>query len=174
MELELLRCVSNIDLDLIEHLIVERGVSPNVAAALHTAYEGHTPLSYAARRGHAGVVDGLLRHGADVHMRTLEAGGTALHEAAGYGHTDVCRLLLGHGADPCSVCTHSPYDTPLSLSRAHNHPLCTALLDSERRRRTVAVITSLQSLDTVMVPVDILTLCIQMRMGQLGVGAEPI
>jgi hypothetical protein len=83
------------------HPGVDEGVSLGPCGVLATA----TPLATAARNAHVGVVDALLRAGADVHAGL--AGGpcgvwlsrTPLHLAAERGHADVVRLLLKAGAD---------------------------------------------------------------------------
>lgn len=51
----------------------------------------------AAYKGHAHVVDTLLKNGANPNEQAL-CGATALHYAAECGHLEVCRLLLDHGA----------------------------------------------------------------------------
>lgn len=57
-----------------------------------------TPLSRAARRGHARIARLLLEAGAAVDA-TLEGGATALFVAAAEGHARVVALLLEAGAD---------------------------------------------------------------------------
>ena len=70
-----------------------------------------TPLHEAAGRGHAGMVDMLLSHGAD---HRLETGGgfTALHFAAWHNHRRTVEILLEHGANPNVRLDDSGY-TPL-------------------------------------------------------------
>jgi len=62
----------------------------------HTSLRGHTPLRYAAERGHTEVVKLLLRHKADVYKRST-SGNTALSKARANHHDDIVRLLLDAG-----------------------------------------------------------------------------
>lgn len=60
-----------------------------------------SPLSYAAREGHAHLVRLLLEHGADPNApEDLAPDGRALFEACGGNHLEVAELLLEHGANP--------------------------------------------------------------------------
>ncbi len=69
-------------------------VVPNDVRYLRT---GETALQTAAQGGHAGSVELLLRHGADVNA-TDRRGQTALHYATRGGHLPVAKLLLANGA----------------------------------------------------------------------------
>ena len=64
---------------------------------------GGTPLMDAAYKGHAKIVDFLLRHGADPSMTDeggiLALGATALHRAAMAGSEATVKILLAYGAD---------------------------------------------------------------------------
>ena len=61
---------------------------------------GGAPLHWAAKNGHAAVVEYLLRHKAVVDPRdAYYSGATPLHLAAQNGHMDVVRLLVRAGAD---------------------------------------------------------------------------
>ena len=78
-----------------------------LAAVLHphppphpAGTSGYTPLIYAAREGHADVVELLLRLGADANATTKSGGACALHRAAYMGHLQVVSLLLAAGAEP--------------------------------------------------------------------------
>ncbi|QRK11462.1 ankyrin repeat domain-containing protein [Archangium violaceum] len=85
------------------HLIdaVRRGDTSRVEALLNTEPKalgrgdahGMTPLLWAARQGHASLVQLLLARGADVSMRDAR-GATALMIAAERGHLEVTRLLV--------------------------------------------------------------------------------
>jgi cytohesin len=63
-----------------------------------TDVQGHTPLTSAAVRGHAGVVHLLLDHGADINAQDGE-GYTALTFAVANGHRAVMELLLARKAN---------------------------------------------------------------------------
>ncbi|GAB3788662.1 ankyrin repeat domain-containing protein [Nocardioides ungokensis] len=60
---------------------------------------GNTLLMLAAYHGHADVVDGLARQGADVN-RLNDRGQSPLAGAVFKGEDEVVRVLLTHGADP--------------------------------------------------------------------------
>lgn len=61
--------------------------------------DGLAPLHFAARSGHAGFVEHILRRGGEVDAKNA-SGTSALHEAARYGQIGVMRLLLSNGAAP--------------------------------------------------------------------------
>jgi ankyrin repeat protein len=71
------------------------------AQADTTDSDGITPLMYAAKGGHVGVVRMLLKHmeGQGVELTDVK-GRTALHHAATRGKGNVARFLLLCGADP--------------------------------------------------------------------------
>jgi len=72
--------------------LLDEGASPNVHAR-----DDWTPLTIAAREGHADVVQLLLERGASVNL--AEGGGhTALFWARKYGHSEVETMLLSAGA----------------------------------------------------------------------------
>ena len=56
-------------------------------------YDGATPLFCAAQSNYQGIVELLLRSGANVNL-PLNDGGTPLGSAAKYGHIEVVRILL--------------------------------------------------------------------------------
>lgn len=64
------------------------------------AQGGFAPIHYAAREGHAGVVDALLAAGVDVNTPTGGDGSTPLLVATVNGRFDLARMLLERGADP--------------------------------------------------------------------------
>lgn len=64
----------------------------------HTDKWGLTPLHYASRRGHLGVVGRLIEAGASVNVQEAY-GFTPLHEAAENGHLEVVKVLVERGAD---------------------------------------------------------------------------
>ncbi|MGQ0734743.1 MAG: ankyrin repeat domain-containing protein [Acidobacteriota bacterium] len=61
---------------------------------------GMTPLLFAARQGHAGVVAALLAAGVDVNQAKGGDETTPLLIATINGHYDLAKTLLDHGADP--------------------------------------------------------------------------
>ena len=62
---------------------------------------GATALALAARHGHAGIIELLIRAGAriDLGMRHVEHGVTALYIASRYGQHAVVDLLIASGAE---------------------------------------------------------------------------
>ena len=81
------------DVDLSQMLIY---AGANVRAA--TRLGGFTPLLMASERGYAGVIDVLLKAGADPKIATA-SGTTPLMFASASGKTDAIKLLLDKGAD---------------------------------------------------------------------------
>jgi serine/threonine protein kinase len=77
---------------------VERLLNEKSGAVNEKNMDGWSALHYAARMNHRGVVERLLRGGANVELKD-NAGWTALHFAARYGHEGVLSLLLAAGAD---------------------------------------------------------------------------
>jgi outer membrane protein assembly factor BamB len=75
-------------------------------------------LSYAARNGHAALVEQLLAMGADA-AAAGDDGWTALHLAAFNGQTEVVRVLVAHGADVARP-TREGW-TPWLLARRERH-----------------------------------------------------
>ncbi|MGE0462192.1 MAG: ankyrin repeat domain-containing protein [Vicinamibacterales bacterium] len=61
---------------------------------------GFSPLHFAVRQGHAGVVKALVEAGADVNQVNPGDKSTALVVAVINGHFDIGKYLLDHGADP--------------------------------------------------------------------------
>jgi len=84
-------------------------------------HEGTTALYTAAVAGDAGLVELLLRAGADANLLSAGPGGegTPLCAAACWGYVDVVRSLLAHGADPNQA--EDEWWTPLRWAAAHGH-----------------------------------------------------
>eukprot|EP00803_Ostreobium_quekettii_P007331 evm.model.scf_1535.3 EVM.evm.TU.scf_1535.3 scf_1535:22230-35004(+) len=76
--------------------LIDKGADVNA----HTCASPSMPLLHvAARLGHVGMVDSLLRRGAVLESLSEERGQTALHAAASEGHLEVARLLVAQGLD---------------------------------------------------------------------------
>ena len=74
-------------------------------ASLHlTDGDGWGPLHFAVGEGHAQIVSGLVRWGADVNARTSDGGYTPLHIAAENNRLGAALELMQHGADPFATC----------------------------------------------------------------------
>ncbi|GFG39759.1 hypothetical protein Cfor_08783 [Coptotermes formosanus] len=81
--------------------IVRRLFGPHTVrtVSLVTLQQGRTPLHAACEKGHADVVEFLLRHDADVDARD-EDGNCPLHTATENQQTQVVQLLLDSGNQP--------------------------------------------------------------------------
>jgi ankyrin repeat protein len=62
-------------------------------------FDGRTPLHFAARDGHLGLLDFFLDRKAQINIKDA-SGAAALHEAARAGNIAAMELLLSRGADP--------------------------------------------------------------------------
>ena len=62
--------------------------------------DNRTILHWAARKGHADIVQLLLERGANAKLADNDYGNTPIHSASYKGHTDVVRMLLDHGVEP--------------------------------------------------------------------------
>jgi ankyrin repeat protein len=62
-------------------------------------FDGRTPLHFAAREGHLGLLHFFLDKNAQINIKDA-SGATALHDAARTGNIDAMELLLARGADP--------------------------------------------------------------------------
>ena len=81
---------------------LSRGVDPNtvdVDGDSLAKNKGAPLLFIAARQGHVGLIDALLRSGADVNQEVTSHGATALFIAALGGHVAVVDILIAAGAD---------------------------------------------------------------------------
>ena len=89
-------CVCVCDVEVVEVLIKAGG-------DVHQAgYDGSTPLSIAAQKGHGEVVEALIKGGCDVHKASND-GTTLLYMAAQKGHGRVVEALLKAGCDTSSL-----------------------------------------------------------------------
>jgi ankyrin repeat protein len=68
-------------------------------ANINESILGNSPLYFAAMKGHAKIVNLLIRHGADINARTSISGRTALHEAALKGNFETVQVLINAGAN---------------------------------------------------------------------------
>lgn len=75
-------------------LLARNPQAVNVEAA-----DGWTPLHFAGHGGHAGAVEVLIQHGAELHSVDSERM-TPLHRAASSGSEAACQFLLRAGSDP--------------------------------------------------------------------------
>jgi ankyrin repeat protein len=62
-------------------------------------YDGRTPLHFAAREGHTGLLNLFIDRKAQINIKDA-SGAAALHEAARAGNIEAMELLLSRGADP--------------------------------------------------------------------------
>lgn len=76
---------------------------------------GLTPLHIATRNGHYGIVEALLKYGANPNKKDLEYGFTALLIASYNGNYSVVKLLLDKGANP-NESEGKTYQTPLHIA----------------------------------------------------------
>jgi ankyrin repeat protein len=93
-----------------------------------TGNAGYTPLygaiSYGVGKGGIGVVEVLVKNGANINVKNDRDGETPLHKAISRGDIAVVKLLLAHGADVNAV---SKYGVT-SLNFARNSKAITQLL----------------------------------------------
>ncbi len=91
--------------------------------------EESTPLHWAAWKGHAGAVELLLDHGADIqaHNANEHWGTTPLHAAAHGNHRAAAEVLIARGADVHAV-RSTGSGTPLDETKAHNATAVAKLL----------------------------------------------
>ncbi len=78
----------------------------------HTCEKPFTALIAAADQDMEGLVDALIKAGADIASQYCKSGGTALHMAAWHGNSNVVRVLLDHGA-PIEIRCEEFNGTPL-------------------------------------------------------------
>ena len=86
---------------------------------------GRTPLSWAASKGHFGIVELLLKAGADPNRRDA-FGQTSLSYTAEHGHVGIVQLLLDNGVEPDS--RDEKGRTPLMWAAEDGHETVVKLL----------------------------------------------
>jgi hypothetical protein len=69
-----------------------------------TRWSGFTMLHRAAQMGYTDICQILLKHGADLNMRSVRGWYTPLHLALGAGYTETAQYLLQSGAKPWTKC----------------------------------------------------------------------
>ena len=92
--------------------------------------ENWTPLDYAAKHGHPGVVNLLLENDAPVDA-VDKNGSTPLHHAASQGHTDCISILLDNNAGIHTKDNDSKNCLDLAVENGHVDA-CMALMQHKR------------------------------------------
>ena len=95
------------DLNSVNHFITVHMADVNAKSNY-----GHTPLYWAAYRGHASAVSILIAAGANVNAKN-NGGDTPLHRAARQDYASVASILIAAGADVNAKSGGSYGDTPL-------------------------------------------------------------
>jgi len=153
-----------------DHALVESIVENRPDLVSGRTDEGLPWTLAAVYRGHPGVADLLLRHGAELDPFTAAAlgrtdqlavlldrgavsvddrspdGWTPLHLAAFFGHRDTAAMLLDRGADPVARSGNELENTPLHAALAGGRSPVTQLL-VERGADVNAVANGLRPLD---------------------------
>jgi ankyrin repeat protein len=109
------------DLDMADLLI---GAGANVSAANR---DGATPLLLASVNGSAGMIEKLLKAGANPNAPLTKTGDTALMMAARTGKPNAVKVLLDHGAQVNAKETWGD-TTPLMWAVAQRHPAVVRML----------------------------------------------
>jgi ankyrin repeat protein len=100
----------------IVEFLVDQGAQVHLASKNELAV---MPLHSAAAARHTGIVDLLLRHGADPNARQRSSF-TPLHSAAHNGQTEMVLLLLAAGADIAARSDEGLTPLQLALDRGHH------------------------------------------------------
>jgi ankyrin repeat protein len=153
-----------------DHVTVEAIVEERPDLARGSNDDGIPWPLAAVYRGHPGVADLLLRHGAELDAFTAAAlgrtdqlsilldrgeagpgerspdGWTPLHLAAFFGHRDTAAMLLDRGADPAARSTNDLENTPLHAALAGGRDAVAELL-VERGADVNAVASGLSPID---------------------------
>jgi ankyrin repeat protein len=153
-----------------DHVTVEALVEERPDLARGSNDDGIPWALAAVYRGHPGVADLLLRHGAEIDAFTAAAlgrtdqlsilldrgeaglgdrspdGWTPLHLAAFFGHRDTAAMLLDRGADPAARSTNDLENTPLHAALAGGRDAVAELL-VERGADVNAVASGLSPMD---------------------------
>ena len=94
----------------------------------YVAYDGSTAFIMACKRGDRSICEVLMKHGADISLRT-EEGSTALHLAACSGSGRLVELLLAHRIVDLNETNEDGF-TPLDLAKYYNHEEVVSVLVS--------------------------------------------
>jgi ankyrin repeat protein len=153
-----------------DHALIESIVEDRPDLARGQTDEGVPWTLAAVYRGHPGVADLLLRHGAELDPFTAAAlgrtdqlavlldrgeadlgarsqdGWTTLHLAAFFGHRETAAMLLDRGADPAARSANEIENTPLHAALAGGRAPVAELL-VERGADVNAVANGLRPLD---------------------------
>lgn len=81
-------------------LLLKRGKDLGLKVKQAKDHTSWTPVHFAARIGHVGIIDTLVTEGgAEVDTQTAHFGRTPLHYASQEGHAAAIQILLDHGAN---------------------------------------------------------------------------
>ncbi|KAI5847320.1 ankyrin repeat-containing domain protein, partial [Morchella snyderi] len=96
---------------------------------------GWSPLHEAAREGHKGAAELLLRNGANLPAKTLDGWTSLLVVAGDKGREDMVELLLSHGTDPMAIWRRL-------VRGLENIPLYILYIVKEKRKYIISLLTS--------------------------------
>lgn len=88
--------------------------------------DGLGAIHWAADRGHAHILEILLKNGANVNLIDKDSGQTALHYAISCGHLECIKILVNYGANP--KITDSDDSTCIDLANESEDPNIIELL----------------------------------------------
>ena len=91
--------------------------------------QNQSPLHFAARCGHEGIVQLLLSHGKCSATRRDARGWSALHCAALAGHVGICKQLLARGSDAFSFDSEQSKQSPANIAESNWRRLTVELKD---------------------------------------------